>query len=95
MRPRKRASMAKHLVSVTIECRVAPIGSDLYVGMTTIGGLQVRGRSAKEPDLALKNLFFALQDGNNDDVNIAIARACQGQTLSGIMELPVGEPSPE
>jgi hypothetical protein len=75
--------------SLSLNIKIAPLGKDIFMAATNVGGLPVRGRSAKDEATAVRNLFYELQNDSNDDVTIAVSLAATGQTFESVMgELP-------
>lgn len=84
------------MTTINLAIRIAPVGREIFMGVTNVGGMQIRGRSAKDEPTALRNLFYALQDEQNDDVMIAVSLVSTGQDLNSIMgELPSATTSTE
>lgn len=73
---------------MNIEIRVIKLGK-LFLAVTVLGGITIRGQSASETGDAVRNLLWKLagRDGE-DDARVAVELALEGTDLSAEMERP-------
>jgi len=77
----------------TLPIIVGQIGSR-YIAGTKIGGYNIQGKGATDAETAVRNLFFALQQ-DDDNATFGISLAIAGQTLNEVMgELLSGPTEP-
>jgi hypothetical protein len=77
---------------VQVKINVIKLGK-LYMGVTQLGGVTLRGRTAAEPGDAVRNLFWKLagQDRDDDDAKVAVELAVAGTDLNA--QLAIGDGS--
>lgn len=65
----------------------------VYIAMTKLGGLTIRGGTRTDQVQAVQSLFQVLggQSGNTDDALLAVSLGLQGATIDEALQLPSAE----